>query len=435
MTAVENRPVITLIGAGSRVFGFNMCMDICQTDVLKGSELRLVDVAEDRLSVMESFFRMINERTNMDLKISAHTERRVALPESDYVIVSVAEDRIARWEKDLAISQQHGIIEAQGECGGPGGLSLTLRNIPLVLAISRDIEQLCPKAVQLNFSNPMTRVCLATTRYTKVETVGLCHGLVGTQRKISDLLGLDTNVAGCGINHFNWIYDVTKSETGESIWNQACKAFAETDMTGHAYGRELLKTFGRIVSPADGHISDFIHHWRDPDNGMKPRYDMKPKEMGKYWEMEERNKQTMEQYLNGEQDPFEIVHGLSGEGAIPIMCAHSGLQPEYREIAVNIPNDGYITNLPHGSLVEVPGKIGHQSIRGESMGEIPEGIRSLITRQLEIASLAVDAAVEGSYEKALQALAIDPLIDDLAIAERYLRDILEAHADWLPQFS
>ena len=432
---VTRKPVITLIGAGSSVFGFNMCMDICQTAVLKGAEIRLVDLNAERLAVMRRLFELVSEKTGMALRIQTQTDRAKALPRSDFVIVAVARERVERWDKDLEISRRHGIVETQGECGGPGGLSLTLRNIPLLLEIARDVERLAPKALIINFSNPMTRVCLAICRYTKANCVGLCHGLLGAQNMLADLLGRKVIVRGCGINHFNWISDAVWADNGQSCWEVVKEKFPQSDLPHWKYTRELFKVFGAVVSPGDGHIADFIHHWRGEKDGLHPDYDLHPKAMPWYRTFAADWEQRMNDYLCGKRDPLADVHGLSGEGAIPIICSYSGISEPYQDIAVNIPNQGAIGNLPQDALVEVPAMVSRGRIQGVPCAPLAKGIRSLVGRQLEIAELAVEAAVERSYSKALQALAIDPIVTDLRFAQAYLDDILAAHKDLVGEFS
>jgi len=431
-------PVITLIGAGSRVFSFGMCTDICQTPALRGAELRLVDVDAEKLATMQRLFERVSDQTGMGLKIGAYTDRRAALPGTAYVILSVAVDRVNRWERDLTISRRHGIVELQGECGGPGGLSLTLRNIPLVLAIARDIEQLAPDALLLNFTNPMTRVCLALSRYTKVQTVGLCHGLLGIQRLLKRLAGRALRVEGCGINHFNWVFGAEWADTKTDAWPAVTEAFVSTpseQLEKWLYTRELFQLFGRIPAPDDRHIADFVHHWRGPAEGLNARYATPAKKMGRYREMGAAWESRIQRYLAADADPMSHVKGLSGEGAIPIICAVSGLAAPYEEIAVNIPNNGCIPDLPDHAVVEVPGKISQAGVQGRRMGPLPDALRSLILRQLEIADLAVAAAVEGDRAKARAALAVDPIVTELQFPDAYLTDILESHADLLPQFS
>lgn len=430
-------PVITLVGAGSRVFGFNMATDICQTPVLKGSTIRLVDVDETRLAEMKRLFDLVSDLSGSELRISAYKDRRKALPGSDFVILSVARERIKRWEMDLKISRKYGITEVQGECGGPGGLSLTLRNIPLVLEIARDVERLAPKAMILNFTNPMTRVCLALTRYTKVKAVGLCHGLFFMQAMLSRLAKRSVEVKGCGINHFNWISSARWADSKKDALPQLMALLSKAKPSAIKellYARDLAEIFGQVVSPDDIHITDFLHHWRGTKNGLNRAYQLPPKEMAHYRADGARWETRMKSYLKGEKNPLNEVKGLSGEGAIPIIASSLGLSRAYHEIAANIPNCGAIANLPDDAMVEVPARISTKGIAGEPMGDLPLGIRSLITRQLDIAQLAVEAAVEGNTGKALQALAIDPIITDLSIARGYLKDVLRAHKGMLPNF-
>lgn len=428
-------PVITLIGAGSQVFSFSMCTDICQIPALRGADVRLVDINEERLETAYKVFQRVNESTGWGLKLSKSTDRCELLPGTDFAIFSVADERIARWDIDLDIGRKYGFVEVQGECGGPGGLSLTLRNIPLILGIARDIERLAPNAVVLNFTNPMTRVCHALSHYTSLRTVGLCHGLLMGQTTLSRLLGRDVIVQSCGINHFTWIFDAVWADNGENAWNEAYSAFMNNEVEGMTYARELAGIFGRIPAPDDTHMTDFLHHWRGDSDGLRASYAMRPKNMEDYREYQRNWEARMNRYISGETDPMDDVNGLSGEGAIPIICAMSGLAPIYEEISANIPNQSYITSLPEGALVEVPAFISPNQITGRRMGDLPAGINGLVLRQLQIAELAVEAAVEGDAGKALQALVMDPLITDIDMAKAYLQDVLDAHREVLPQFS
>ena len=427
-------PVFTLVGAGSRIFGFSMCTDLCQTPQLKGATVRLVDIDSDRLDKMARLFKVVSQRTGHELRITRHTRLEDAARGSDFVVIAVAHERIERWDADLAISRKYGFIEAQGECGGPGGLSLTLRNVPLMIELARVIEREAPRAVVLNYTNPMTRVCRALSRYTRLNVAGLCHGLLNGQSFLSQLMKREVRVSGFGINHFNWIHAIRWADTGEDAWREATNAFRASDLNEGRYTRELFEVFGRIVTPGDGHIADFIHHWRGSDGGLMPRYRLHPKNMEVYRKDAAQWDLRLDEYLSGRRNPMDDVKGLSGEGAIPVSLGFQGMIPPYDEIAVNLPNRGYIANLPDGVMVEVPARISHGGIEGCAVGGLPLPLRSLVARQLDIAELAVEAAVEGSREKALQALAIDPLITDLAMARDYLRDILEAHRDLLPQF-
>jgi alpha-galactosidase len=281
----------------------------------------------------------------------------------------------------------------------------------------------------------MTRVCRAVAKYTRVRCVGLCHGLVGMQRHLSRLLSRAVEVAACGMNHLNWIHAARWKDTGGDAWPEVQRALlADADPT-RSYTRELFEIFGRIVTPDDQHISDFLYHWRVGPAGMQPRYHMLPKAFDFYRTFQREWEQKIADCLSGRRNPMADLHGLSGEGAIPIICATRGLTPAYEECAVNIPNGRCIPNLAPEAVVEVPAFVDTRGVTGRAAGPLPLPLRSLIERQMEVAELAVEAAAEGSRTKALQALAIDPLVPDLRAARAYLDDVLATHKDLLPAFA
>ncbi|MBI5724810.1 MAG: hypothetical protein HZA50_12680 [Planctomycetes bacterium] len=428
------KPVIVFVGAGSRNFGPALCAKICESPALRGSQLRLVDLNANALKDAERLAVMMSGKRGANLRISSHTSLSGALPGADFVLISVAIDRINRWETDLKLSAKYGLTEPQGECGGPGGLSLTLRNVPMILRIAREVKRYSPSAVILNLCNPVPRICLAITRYTGVLAVGLCHGIFMRQHHLSKLLKRDVAVQGFGLNHFNWIYDIKWADTGKDAWKEAALAFLKGK--SDPYSQELLDIFGRIVAPGGHHVTEFVHHWRGGEGGLNPRYYFSRKDMDRYRRKAVEDREKMGKCLLGQIDPFskEGFMTFSGEGAVPFMSSFIGRSPRYRETAVNIPNRGCISNLPDGAIVEVPAVVSRGKIVGCKMGELPKGIRSLCARQIDIAELSVEAAVEGDRRKALQALAIDPIVTDLDMARRYLDDVLKAHKDVLPAF-
>jgi len=168
-------PKIVLIGAASVIFGPTTIRDLLLSPALQGSEIVLVDIAGEGLEPVLHFAERLNEVLGRECRISATADRRQALPGADFVVVSVAVDRERTWKLDFEIPLRHGVRHVLGENGGPGGLSHSLRNIPLLLDIARDIEALAPRAWVINFTNPMSRLCSALARHTRLRFVGLCH--------------------------------------------------------------------------------------------------------------------------------------------------------------------------------------------------------------------------------------------------------------------
>ena len=194
---------IVAIGAGSLVFGVELLRDIYQTPELRGADFWIVDRDPAAAQRMGGLAAKLNEASGWDVALRTTTERIEALPNADYVITSIAVDRDSTWEIDHKLALKHGFPSVLSENGGPGGLSHTLRSVPPMLAIAKDVERLAPNALLLNYTNPENRVCLAIHRYTKVRSIGLCHGVAETIEMVSELLDVprdDVDLRGAGTN-------------------------------------------------------------------------------------------------------------------------------------------------------------------------------------------------------------------------------------------
>ncbi|GAG09768.1 unnamed protein product, partial [marine sediment metagenome] len=168
-------PRIVLVGAGSSEFGFNSVLDAANIEALRGANLVLHDIDPLRLEQMGPLAERIAEETGSGLEVEWTDDREDALMGADFVVLSIAVDRMNRWRTDWEIPFRHGIKQVIGENGGPGGLFHTLRNVPPILDICSDMEDLCPDALLLSYTNPVPRLCLAIDRYTDIQVVGLCH--------------------------------------------------------------------------------------------------------------------------------------------------------------------------------------------------------------------------------------------------------------------
>jgi len=209
---------IVVIGAASASFGPGCLVDAINCEGLAGSEIALVDIHAENLEVMAKLARRVNEQSGAGFKITHTTDRLQALPGAEFVITCFAVERNELWKLDWKIPLKHGIKQVLGENGGPGGLSHSLRNIPIMLDICRDMEKLCPKAWLLNFSNPESRLCLAVSKHTNIKTVGLCHGVFMGMDSIAKITGTsveDVEVTAAGLNHLTWMLSARSKATGE----------------------------------------------------------------------------------------------------------------------------------------------------------------------------------------------------------------------------
>lgn len=420
---------IVIIGAGSVSFGPGTLRDAIQCKELKGCQLVLVDLNKESLELVTQLAKRMNEEAGTGLEIKSTTDRLLALPDADFVITSIAIKRDELWKKDFEIPIDYGIKQVLGENGGPGGLSHSLRNIPVILDICRDMESLCPDAWLINFTNPESRMCMAVHKYTRIKTVGLCHGVYMGRDRVAEILEMDpthVDVKAAGVNHLLWLMDIRDRRNGRDLYPELREKEAILQESEDRLTRTMFRHFGFWPSPSDDHIGEYLPYaWEF--TGLKG-YDFEAagQHRKKLWA-------DIEQWASGEKPLGTLLTKPSGEKAIQLIVAITENRNEYIE-AVNIPNKGCITNLPMDAIVEVPALVSGFGIQGLTMGDLPEGIAALCHTQVSIQKLAVDAAVQGDRKKALQALLIDPVVSSFEAAQKILVDLLEEHHPYIPNF-
>lgn len=436
-------PKIVIIGAGSASFGPAILGDLFSFPIhLRDSEVWLVDTNLDSLDLIGRYAGRINQSQGELLDIRVTPDRREALTGADVVIVSVAVDRIATWKLDWQIPLRHGVRHVLGENGGPGGLSHALRNIPLLLDIARDIEDLAPRALVLNFSNPMSRLCMALHRHTRLNVVGLCHQIGEGYRLVNTALKLvkgsggqpaslrnierRIHITAAGLNHFTFMLDIRDKLTGADLYPRLREALAGMPLDFELMSRRMLDTFGLFCASGDGHAGEYVGFAAEtmPLSGYD--FDAYEREHATQWD-------ALRAVADGHVQPAYSAIKVSGERAVPIIAAvaHKLRQPE---LSINVPNAGFIDNLPAGAIVEVPGLVEDGVVRGQPVGALPTGLAALMQREVAIQELVVQAAVNGDRTAALQALLLDPNVHSYAQATHLLDDLLSAHRRYLPRF-
>jgi alpha-galactosidase len=420
---------IVLVGAGSAVFGYNSVLDAVNLPGLRGSNLVLHDIDEVRLGSMAGLAEMMNEETGAGLEIEETTDRGEALEGADFVVLSIAVDRIRRWRLDWEVPFKHGIKQVIGENGGPGGLFHTMRMVPPVLDICHSIELHCPDAPLLNYTNPVPRLCLAISRYTGVKVVGLCHEVEHEMRRLASLIGVPTQLldtTSAGLNHFSWFKEL-RLKNGEDAYPLLEKGLR--DAKGfQPLCRALYKRFGLYPSTDDNHAGEYLAYaWEA----------CPPRDRGFNWidrmEAEGQEAWVRINRLREGKEELKVDGELSGEGAMRIIegiITNSG----HTEPQVNIPNEGQVSNLLPDAVVEAPAIINRGGVHPIHVGELPAGLAAICNIQILIQNLAVDAAVLGDKKKALQAMLADPVVQDNIAAEKAFNELFDAHRDFLPQF-
>ena len=429
---------VVIVGAGSADFGPGMLADVLANPEFRGSTLSLVDTDEQRLSLVKALAIRMNEEWGTGVKVEATTDRRRAFPESEFVLVAIEVERMKRWRMDFEVAFEHGLRQPFSENGGPGGFAHAARNIALVTGICKDMRELCPDAWFFNYTNPVPRVTLAAFKYGGVKAAGFCHGIGIAYENVSKLLDIpeeDLDIKAAGLNHFTWILDVRRQSTGDDLY-PALRAKANDWPEGFLpLTRDLLEITDWYPVCSDSHIAEYLQWMCDPQTEPWKKYKLNPPHLGRRADGTERREKTQEltDMAEGQRAIDEYREG-SGERAVATLVAIVKNSNSY-ELAINIPNEGYIPNLPHNAIVEVPALVSAIGIRGLPMGDLPEPVGELCRRQVAIAELAVKAAATGDRKAALYALLMDPMVTDIEQGKGILDDYLKVHGDLLPQFS
>ncbi len=465
-------PKIVVIGAGSAIFGLGAMATIIRSERMRGAELALVDINEPALETMTRLAEILNEAWGAGMTIRGTTNRREVLHDADFVIVSVqVGDRETVWEMDWQIPLRYGVRQPYAENGGPGSIAHTARNMPLMLDIAYDMEELCPNAWYLNLTNPLIRLTWGVARYTSIKVLGLCHqllwGYAMAGAVLADRWGIPVppgfhvhtnadnmpnfipvaraalehlDIKAAGINHFSWAYEIRDRQTGEDLYPLLRdRWFNHYRRDFEPLTRETFEIFGLLPTPGDAHLCEFLPWVTDPTTKPWEKYHLTPQDWEGNRRRRARRRALAESIVRGEVAVEELrdlwKHDILEEPVVDIMAAIHYNDNLYLQ-QLNIPNNGgLIPNLPPDAIVEVPGMISALGVQGLGMPPLPEGIAELCRRELELSSLVVEAVVHGDRQLLLQALLLDHMITDIDTARAIMRDFLTEFAEYLPQFS
>lgn len=426
---------IVAIGVGSLVFGVELLRDVYQTEELRGAELWLVDLDPEALRRMGGLAARLNEASGWDVTLRTTTERTEALAGADFVVTSIAVDRDSTWKKDHELALKHGFASVLSENGGPGGLSHTLRSVPPMLEIAKDIERLAPGALMLNYTNPENRVCLAIHRYTNTRVIGLCHGVAETVEFVSELLDVprgDIDLCCAGVNHFVWTTSLTDRRSGGDLLPTLRERLGDEPPRKWRLCTMLFDRFGVFPTTGDDHVGEYIA-WAAEVIGTKG-YDFDG-----YAHDRMLANQNLDAWAAGTKAVDSLLRQPSHEARLGHSCTEIIASTIGRKTARRpsfiIPNRGYVENLPADAMIEVPGIIEDGAYRGMEVGRLSGPVASMVEREIAVQELAVEAAVTGSRSLALQALLIDPCVESARAAAAFLDEMLTEHRAYLPAFS
>ncbi|MFG1922867.1 hypothetical protein [Cryptosporangium sp. NPDC048952] len=414
---------IVLIGAGSTVFTPGLLTDLAAAPAFAGWTVHLVDLNADAADTMARLGTRIAASAGADLTFEAHTDRREALPGARFVTTTIAVGGASGWNADLAVPAKYGVTQTVGDSVGPGGVLRALRHVPELVSIARDVADLAPGATIVNYSNPLTANVRAIHRATGVPVIGLCHGTMHTTSTLAAELGVPANevhAVWAGLNHLCWLLSLHHGPT--DLYPRLRELSLEPVST------DLMRTFGLYPAPGDRHVAEFFP-WYLRGNDSPPGLDDTMRYIGEKTDLWER----LHDQAAG-RIPLDTTRDQEAERLVSIL-ASIVTGRESVELAVNLPNEGKIPNVPSSAVVELPAVVSAAGVNGVAVGALPPAIAAVLTARAEQQELTVSAALNGDRAMALQALALDPLVPDPATAVAILDDAITAHAPLLNGFA
>ncbi len=442
---------IVLIGAGSASFTRGLLADLIKRNA--ACDLGLVDTDPAALAVAEGLAKKMIDFRSAPIRLRASTDRRAILPGASAVICTVGVGGRRAWEQDVFIPRKHGIYQPVGDTVMPGGTSRALRMIPAMVAIAKDVLDVCPQALFFNYGNPMSPVCRAIRKATGANVTGLCHGVFHVAHFIAEQLGLDESrmkYSAVGINHLTWFTEVRVdgADAIPRLQALARQKFAEAGRpagVNNAFTWQLVELFGAFPAVLDRHVCEFFPHLFSKRGGYFGRtLGVSDGVVGSSLDIYS-FEDTIE---SGDRGFAEMREHAFAPGALPVdyFDQFSGEHEQVLDIiasiradrsdiySANLPNRGQIPNLPAEAIVESPAIATAAGLRPIVQPPLAPGLAGTLATRFQWVETVVEAALEGSRDKFVQALLIDGAVDSIDVAYRLADELLEAQAAYLPQF-
>lgn len=451
---------ITIIGAGSCSFCPVTLSDILLSDRLNSLPLEvcLMDIDARALEVSGEYAKKALCISKREVNIWTSLDLDVAVKNADFVITAIEVERYHYWSIDFHIPRRYGFRQVYGENGGPGSMFHTLRNLEPMLHIAERMEELCPDAWLINYTNPEAKIVEAVNRLTKIKAVGVCHGYNMGVEQVAKILGIprdELDVTGYGLNHFGWYTSIKNRRTGEDLY----PLFKEKEAKGHwlsnwdeiGLSRMMFRTFGLYPYPGTNHIGEYIAWSDDFLASTQIQYFFDPVHE-KPWETMKTpcfvydfcsNPTAVDfhdNYTDKEQEykeRFTFTDGKlnqSEEYGIPIIEAIVFDLRSYIP-SLNRINHGNIPGILDGMCVEGPCIVDAQGIHLMQLEALPTAITAMINQQGAVHKLIIEAFAEKSRNKLLQAILIDPTVSSYNNAVALIDEMFERQKEILPELN
>lgn len=446
---------VTIVGGGSYQWTPELMADLFETPSLHGLHLVLEDIDASALAKMEALANRLDKAMGSGAVISATTDQREALEGADFVIVTVSTGGFDSMSVDLEVPARHGIRQSVGDTVGPGGISRSLRNIPVLVGIAKDMEELCPNAWLLNITNPMTCLTRAVCKETSIRTVGLCHEVGNWCLDLAIALGKPAEsikASVCGVNHFPVLTALTvEDEDGFSVLKEMVESLGGLRALApgpdrpagepmsmldfcqrHYLQLHLLDRWGTFPAAGDRHIAEFMPSILTEETGWGEEFNISLTTIADRKRDQDGFVQDVDKWLSGEQ-PLQTWQS----GELPAPVIDSLVTGNRREIAANIPNVGQSAELPNGAVVESTCVVDHDGVRGREEMTLPAPYAELVRRHVAVQELTVEAAMNSDLTLAKAAFFLDPLAGrgSLQETELMVEELVQGTKNWLPCYS
>jgi alpha-galactosidase len=425
---------IAFIGAGSLGFSRRLMADILSCEALRDTEFALMDVNTTRLGYMDRIAGRIIAEMGAPATHFVTTDRREALKGADFVVTMILVGDIKVITHDINIPLQYGVDQCIGDTLGVGGVFRTLRTLPVLVDVCRDMADLCPNALLLNYTNPMAMLCWG------MNEVGLCHSVQGTARQIANWTKTPFDQMSywvAGINHQAWFLEIARK--GRNLYPKLRKVLDNDEVVRNETTRfELFRHFGYFVTESSGHNSEYVP-WVRKRPELVERYCQGGSWNGGSGYILELYGTNRKDYKKG------LARMASGKDPVNLKRSH-----EYGSYIIdacvtgvpfrfngNVQNDGLITNLPANCNVEVPCYADRHGVNPAQVGDLPPQLAAINRTNVNVQELAVNAALTGDRDAVYQACALDPLtgaVCSLDEIHEMCDRLFKAEASWLPQF-
>ena len=428
------------MGAGSTVFAKNVLGDSMMTPALEDSVIALYDIDAVRLEDSKRMLDTINRNNGGKATIETYLgveNRKAALRGANYVVDAI---QVGGYEPctvtDFEIPKKYGLRQTIADTLGIGGIFRALRTIPVLFDFARDMEEVCPDAWFLNYTNPMAMLSGAMQRYTGVKTVGLCHSVQVCCEGLMKGLGMeyDDTVQWkiAGINHQAWLLEVTKN--GVDLYPEIKRrALARTEKHHDMVRYEIMKRFGYYVTESSEHNSEYMPYFiKSTHPELIDQFNIPLDEYPRRCINQIAEWEKMRENLLGDEN---LTHTRSREYASYIMEAMETNRPF--KFGGNVINTGLITNLPSNACVEVPCIADASGVQSVFIGDLPEQCAAMNRTNINPQLLAIEAAVTKKKDYIYQAAMLDPhTAAELTIDQivSMCDDLIEAHKGWLPEY-